>query len=100
MNIPIIVVVGQKRESVKKWLEANPMPFPFLIDENRVVIKDFNVYHPFGLSAYKIAHPSLFLISKEGEVVYSYVGKNQADRPTDEQTYAQIHELLATTITE
>jgi peroxiredoxin len=98
MNVPIIIIVGQKRDAVKKWLEANPMPFPFLIDEERSVIKSFDVYHPFGLAAYKIAHPSLFLISKEGKVVYSYVGENQADRPSNEQTYEVVHDLLSETI--
>lgn len=98
LNIPIIIIVGQKKESVKKWLDVNPMPFPFLIDEDRSVIKAFDVYHPLGLAAYKIAYPSLFLISDEGKVVYSYVGKNQSDRPSDEQTYNQVHELLSETM--
>jgi peroxiredoxin len=97
MNIPIIIVVGQKREAVSKWLEKNPMPFPLLIDENRSVTKSFNVYHPFGIDAFKIAHPSLFLISEEGKVVYSYVGKHQADRPSQEKTYKLVHDLLSAT---
>jgi peroxiredoxin len=74
------------------------MPFPFLINGDRSVIKAFDVYHPFGLTAYKIAHPSLFLISKEGKVVYSFVGKNQSDRSTEEQTYNQVHQLLSETM--
>jgi peroxiredoxin len=100
LNIPILIIIGQKRESVKKWLNEHPMPFPFLVDEDREVTKAFNVYHPFGIAAYKIAYPSLFLISEKGKIVYSYVGKDQKDRPTENETYTQVHRLLAKTITE
>jgi methyl-accepting chemotaxis protein len=86
--------VGQKREGVKKWLAENPMPFPFLIDEDRKVIKEFDVYHPFGIAAYKIAHPSTFLVNEEGKIVYAYVGENQADRPSDHVVYEKVHALL------
>lgn len=74
------------------------MPFPFLIDEDREVIKAFDVYHPIGFDAYKIAHPSMFLISGDQKVVYTYVGKNQADRPSDDLTHQKVHELLSATL--
>jgi peroxiredoxin len=95
LNVPIVVIAGQKRQVVKKWLEKNPMPFPFLIDEDRAVIKAFDVYHPIGLDAYKIAHPSMFLISADQKIVYAYVGKNQSDRPSDDLTHQKVHELLS-----
>lgn len=37
------------------------MPFPFLIDADRVVIKAFDVYNPFNIDAFRIAHPSLMM---------------------------------------
>jgi peroxiredoxin len=94
LDIPVLVIVGQKKEAVERWHEKNPMPFPFLIDETRDVIKAFNVYHPFGIDAYKIAHPSTFLIDQEGQVAFAYVGKHQADRPSFESTYNEIVNLL------
>lgn len=98
MEIPIVVIVGQKRKTVNNWLVDHPMPFPFLIDENRNVIKSFDVYHPFGLDAFNIAHPSMFLISGEQKVVYAYVGKDQGDRPSDDLTYQKVHEMLSDTM--
>ena len=94
LDMPILVVVGQKREAVKDFLARNPMPFLFLIDETRDVIKAFDVYHPFGIDAYKIAHPSTFLIDQEGRVAFAYVGRHQADRPTFELTYTEVVNLL------
>lgn len=98
MNIPIIIIVGQKRDGVQKWLSQNPIPFPFLIDEDRNVIKLFDVYHPIGIDAYKIAYPSLFFISEYGKIVYAYVGENQKDRPNQNDVYKKVHDLLGTTI--
>lgn len=94
LDIPIFIIVGQKREAVKSFLLKNPMPFPFLIDETREVIKAFDVYHPFGFDAYKIAHPSTFLIDQAGRVAFAYVGKHQADRPSFEATYQEVAALL------
>ncbi|HET7658059.1 MAG TPA: redoxin domain-containing protein [Bacillales bacterium] len=98
LGVSILVIAGQKRENVKQWLEQNPMPFPFLIDEDRAVIKSFDVYHPIGLDAFNIAHPSLFLISAEQTISFAYVGKNQFDRPSDDLTNQKVHELLSKTI--
>lgn len=98
LGIRIVVIVGQKIQNVSAWLQDNPMPFPFLIDADRSVIKQFDVYNPFHIDAFRIAHPSLFLLSSEGKVVYSYVGKNQSDRPTQEDTFSQVHALLSDTL--
>lgn len=96
----IAVVVGQKREAVERWVENHPMPFPVLIDEQRSVIKAFDVYHPLGIDAFRIAHPSLFLLSEDQNVVYAYVGKNQKDRPSQDETYEKVHQYLARTLDE
>lgn len=98
MEIPIVIVVGQKRKAVKKWMEENPMPFPFLIDENREVIKAFDVYHLIGKDALNIAHPSMFLVSEDQRIAFAYVGKNQADRPSDDLTHRKVHDLLSNTL--
>lgn len=99
-NIPIVIITGQKKEPVQKWLEKNPMPFPFLIDAEKKVIKEFDVYNPLSIDSFRIAYPSLFLISADQEVVYAYVGKNQFDRPEEEAVYQQVHQLLADTLEE
>ncbi len=74
------------------------MPFPLLIDETRSVIKAFDVFNPINVDAFRIAHPSMFLVSPQGEVVYAYVGSHQADRPTDNFTNQKVHELFSQTL--
>lgn len=83
---------------MKAWLEENPMPFPFLIDEDRKVIKQFDVYHPIGIDAFNIARPSLFLISAKQSIAFAYVGKNQFDRPSEDLTSRKVQELIHHTV--
>uniref|UniRef100_A0A1S2KUP0 Alkyl hydroperoxide reductase subunit C/ Thiol specific antioxidant domain-containing protein n=1 Tax=Anaerobacillus isosaccharinicus TaxID=1532552 RepID=A0A1S2KUP0_9BACI len=92
--MPIVVIAGQSKESAAKWLDKNPMPFPFLIDSDRSVIKQFDVYNAISIDAFRLAHPSLFLIDGDGKIVYSYVSSNQFDRPTENSTFEKVHELL------
>ncbi|BCJ87502.1 hypothetical protein skT53_24870 [Effusibacillus dendaii] len=100
LGVSILVIAGQKIESARQWLSQHPLPFPFLVEADRSVIISFDVYNPIHIDAFRIAHPSMFLISADGKIVYAYVGKNQRDRPTDEETYLQVHQLLADTFIE
>jgi peroxiredoxin len=100
LGIAIVVIVGQNKQAAAKWLEKNPMPFPFLIDADRSVIKQFDVYNAISFDAFRLAHPSLFLIDADGKIVYSYVSSNQFDRPTENETFEKVHELLADTVTD
>ncbi|MCT8139452.1 redoxin domain-containing protein [Anaerobacillus sp. CMMVII] len=98
LGVNIFVIAGQNKSSAAKWLEKNPMPFPFLIDADRSVIKQFDVYNPISFDAFRLAHPSLFLVDSDGKIVYSYVSSNQFDRPTENATYEKVHDLLAKSI--
>lgn len=100
LDVNIITIFGQKQSAAVDYFKKNPVPFTVLIDDNKRVIKSFDVFNPINFDAFQIAHPSMFLISPEGKIVYSYVGENQADRPTDDLTYAKVHELFAETIGE
>jgi peroxiredoxin len=51
-----------------------------LVDEERSVVKAFDVFHFIGIDAFRIARPSVFFINEEGHVAFAYVGKNQKDR--------------------
>jgi len=64
-----------------EYLEKNPLPFPMLIDEDRQVMKAFEVYNRLSWDAYRLAHPSAFLIDPDGQVRYSFVASNQWDWP-------------------
>jgi peroxiredoxin len=76
-------IAAEKRDGVfkpTKFLERNPVSFPFLLDEDRVVTKSYGLYHLIGMDALNIAHPATLVIERERSVRYIYRGDNQHDR--------------------
>ncbi|WEG14385.1 peroxiredoxin family protein [Pullulanibacillus sp. KACC 23026] len=100
LGLAVYSILGQKKDPVIKFLEKNPLPFPVLIDESRDVIKAFDVYHPIGYDAFNIARPSIFLVSPEQTILYSYVGRHQADLLKNDKLTATVHELLSKVLVE
>ena len=84
----LVYVAAQKRgcilSSPGKFLQKNPVSFPFLLDEDRKVTKSYGVYTALSYDSINIAHPTTVAIDPSGKIVYVYVGSNQFDRaPVD-----------------
>ena len=89
-------VAAEKRDGVfqpTKFLEKNPISFPFLLDEDRSVTKAYGLYHRVGLDALNIAHPATLVIDRERYVRFIYRGDNQGDRAPLEQVIAAAKDL-------
>ena len=52
------------------------LTFPILSDVYRNLIREYGVLHPTE----NIARPSMFLVNKEGRIVWKYVGVEASDR--------------------
>ena len=78
----IVAVVAQSSEPVRTYIEETGLPFNILIDKTRAVVKSYGVWHAFGLSAWNIAKPALFLIDRSGAVRYSFIAKSQREFPS------------------
>ena len=89
-NIQLITIFPQKGAKVKQYSEKHKFDFPLLIDEERKLTKDFEVYRPIGYDGVNTAHPSMFLVDKDNSVTYSYISKNQLDLPKDEEIFKLI----------
>jgi peroxiredoxin len=79
----LVFVAAEKRGGLFKpeqFLAQHPIPFPFLLDEDRRVTKAFGVYHRLGLDAVNIARPATFVVDRGGVVRFAYVGMTQTDR--------------------
>jgi peroxiredoxin len=79
----VAFIAAEKREGMfkpAKYLLQHPVPFPFLLDEDRSVTKAYGLYHRFGHDAINIAHPATLMIDKSGMVRFIYRGKDQTDR--------------------
>lgn len=79
----VVFIAAEKREGMFKpteWLEKNPTPYPYLLDEDRTVTKSYGVYHRLGVDAINIARPATFVIRADGIIQYVFVSSSQTDR--------------------
>jgi peroxiredoxin len=81
----VVAVVAQSSTAVRRYVEDKGLPFNILIDESRDVLKAYGVWHRFGLDAWNIARPSLFLIEPSGKIRYSFVAARQDEFPSHEE---------------
>lgn len=52
--------------------------FPILADENHIAADNYRVYNLLGDG---LAAPAVFVIDRNGQIIWSHVGKNINDRP-------------------
>ena len=83
LGADLILIAAEKRGHMFKpeeFLRKHPVPFPFLLDEDRTVTRLYGIYHPFGTDAIRIARPATFVVGRSGIIHYIYVGSSQTDR--------------------
>jgi peroxiredoxin len=79
----VLYIAAEKRGGLfkpEKFLAEHPVSFPFLLDEDRRVTKEYGVYHRIGLDAYNIARPATMVVDPGSVVRFVYVGADQHDR--------------------
>ena len=81
----LVVVVAQKSEAVRRYIEETGLPFNILVDESRDVAKAYGVWHAVGLDAWNIARPAVFLIEPSGAIRYSFIADRQDEFPSHEE---------------
>jgi peroxiredoxin len=84
----LVFIAAQKRRSTVHmpngdplaYLNKHPLAFPFLLDEDRAVTRNYGVYVAFNQESIHIARPATFVVAADRRVAYVYIGKNQFDR--------------------
>jgi len=85
-NVEILVVYPGLEEHINAFVRSvrdyekstDPrfqLPFKVLLDVNQDAVRAFNI-------AGDLAHPTTFIIDKQGNVSYQYVGRTMSDRPS------------------
>jgi peroxiredoxin len=62
------------------------LTYPILSDVYKNFIRQYGVLHPTE----GIARPSMFVVNKEGKIVWKYVGMEASDRPPIDTVLQQI----------
>ena len=81
----IAVSADSPADGQKVASELN-LSFPILSDVYKNFIKQYGVLHPTE----GIARPSMFLVNKEGKIVWKYVGNDATDRPAIDTVLQQV----------
>jgi peroxiredoxin len=92
--VQIVAVVAQSSEAVRTYIEETGLPFNILVDGSRAVLKAYGVWHAFGLSAWNIARPALFLIDPSGAIRYSFIANRQDEFPSHAEIIEAIDKML------
>ncbi len=80
--------IAAAKKSEKK--EVDEVPFPLVLDEQLMAVSFFNI-------ASNLAHPSTFIIDKEGNIRLAYVGADMsADRPSVAAILDFLHDAEST----
>jgi peroxiredoxin len=66
--------------------------FQILSDAQKKTISDYGIVNKAEHGG--IAHPSVFIIDKEGRIRYMYVGKDAGDRPPDEAIITEVKKVV------
>ena len=82
-GIQVLTISHQTGRPVDRWLEKNPLPFPWLYDPERSVIKAYGVFNSLSYDAFHMAHPTAVLVDKEGIVRFIYRCSTQWDVPSN-----------------
>jgi peroxiredoxin len=83
--VQLVVVLAQRSEGVRRYIEDTGLPFDVLIDESRQVSKAYGVWQRIGLDAWNIARPALFLIEPDRSISYSFIARSQGEFPSHEE---------------
>jgi peroxiredoxin len=79
----------------EKYFESHPIAYPFLLDEDRAVIKAYGLYHRIAVDALDIAHPATIVVDREARVRYIYKSHTQSDRSPTEEIFKTLEKLKA-----
>jgi peroxiredoxin len=85
--------VAQSSAAVRTYIEETGLPFNILVDEKRDVLRAYGVWHKFGLDAWNIARPALFLIDRSGAIRYSFIADRQDEFPSSAEIDEALDEL-------
>ena len=86
----LVMVLPQKADALQAYLRANPLPFPLLPDGERSRSRDWGVYHPLGIDAFRTARPASFVVGGDGKLRYTFVGGNQFRSAPPETLVAEL----------
>lgn len=88
-----VVVLAEKLERMRKFLEEHSYPFPVLSDAAREVVKEYGVYVRVNFESVHIARPANFILDGEGTIKYIFIASIQTEYAKDDDLFATLDEI-------
>lgn len=83
-----ILAIAVQDISGAQWMKTiTGAGFPILADAEHRVAEAYGVFNLFGDG---LAAPSVFVISRDGSLVWHYIGRDPNDRPSPDEIIAHI----------
>jgi len=86
----VIAIAPDTLDNARRYFQANDIPFPCLADEERAVFRQYDVKSALVSLGQR---PGLFVVDREGIVRYAYLGWQQWEIPTVDETLKQLDSL-------
>ncbi len=86
----VIAIAPDTQERARAYFEKNDMPFPCLADPERSV---FRVYDVKSALVSLGQRPGLFIVDGTGVVRYAYLGWQQWEIPSIDQTLRELNAI-------
>jgi len=86
----LLAIAPDTLENARRYFQTNDIPFPCLPDPEREVFRQYDVRSAMVSLGQR---PGLFVIDKEGVVRYAYLGWQQWEIPTVDETLEQLDAL-------
>jgi peroxiredoxin Q/BCP len=88
----LITISADDQNFAWSMAQTTGAAFQILSDADRRVIKSYGVLNDKERDG--IAHPSAFIVGKDGIIKYAYVGRNPTDRPPDETLLEEVKKAV------
>ena len=88
----MIAIAPDTLEHARSFFQRNDIPFPCLADPDRQVFRQYDVKSAMISLGQR---PGLFIIDAEGVVRYAYLGFQQWEIPSIDDTLAELDRLKA-----
>jgi peroxiredoxin len=87
----VIAVSVDEQSFAWSMAQTTGARFQILSDADKKTIAAYGIVNAAERDG--IAHPSVFIVDKEGKIRYLHVGKDASDRPPDETILEELRKL-------
>jgi peroxiredoxin len=80
-GIGVACISTEPSKTLSSYKSRTGINLPLFSDTSRSAAKAFGVHYWLRYDGFNLAHPALFIVGKNGDILVSYVSKSMSDLP-------------------